>query len=71
LRRALSASHLGAGMRIELNSSHCDDNRFSMDQANSDHSIVRCLDCGHLIGTLASLKERIADEVLKRGEHRT
>jgi hypothetical protein len=49
-----------------LNCSRCGNNRFSIDQADSDHSVIRCLDCGHLIGTLASLKEQMTEEVMRR-----
>jgi hypothetical protein len=30
-----------------------------------DDEIVYCSDCGHRIGTMAELKERVAAEVLK------
>ncbi len=56
-------------MRIDLNCACCGSNRFSMDQAESDHSLIRCLDCGHLIGTLGNLKEQVAAEVLRRTEY--
>ena len=54
-------------MRIELNCIKCGGNRFTLDQAHSDSSNVRCQDCGHEIGTLAELKERVAEEVVARG----
>jgi predicted nucleic acid-binding Zn ribbon protein len=53
-------------MRIELNCSECGQNRFSIVRAMDDDEVVYCSDCGHEIGTMAQLKERIADEVMKR-----
>jgi hypothetical protein len=53
-------------MRIELNCAECGSNRFSLDQGNSDRSLIICQDCGHEIGTLAKLKQMLADEVMRR-----
>ena len=53
-------------MRIELNCAVCGSNRFSLERYAEDDSNVSCEDYGHEIGTLRSLKERIADEVMKR-----
>ena len=33
-----------------------------------DEALIRCADCNHVIGTLAELKERVANEVMKRVE---
>jgi DNA-directed RNA polymerase subunit RPC12/RpoP len=55
-----------ATVRIELNCAACGNNHFSLDQEMDDHAHVRCRDCGHYIGTLAQLKERVAEEVIKR-----
>jgi DNA-directed RNA polymerase subunit RPC12/RpoP len=52
-------------MRIELNCAACGNNHFSLDREMDDRAHVRCRDCGHYIGTLAELKERVAAEVLK------
>jgi Fe2+ or Zn2+ uptake regulation protein len=52
-------------VRIELNCAQCGQNRFNLDQGIADHAHVYCADCGHLIGTMAELKERVAAEVLK------
>jgi hypothetical protein len=53
-------------MRIEFNWAECGRNRFSLDQGNSDRSLIICEDCGHEIGTLAKLKRLVAEEVLRR-----
>ena len=53
-------------MRIELACAECGDNRFSIDDAEHDTSLIYCKDCGHQIGTLAELKARIANEVIAR-----
>jgi uncharacterized Zn finger protein len=52
-------------MRIELNCAQCGENRFNLDEGIADHARVCCADCGHVIGTMAELKERVAAEVLK------
>jgi hypothetical protein len=53
-------------MRIELNCAECDGNHFSLDQGLSDRSLVICDDCGREIGTVASLKVRVTEELIKR-----
>jgi predicted nucleic acid-binding Zn ribbon protein len=52
-------------MRIELNCADCGQNRFTIVQGMDDDAVVRCAECGHRVGTMAELKERIAAEVLK------
>ena len=57
-------------MRIELNCAECGQNRFTIIEGMSDDAaVVRCADCGHRIGTMAQLKERIANEVLRRSTY--
>jgi len=53
-------------MRIELNCAQCGENHFSILEGHDDDSVIRCTDCGHLIGTMGQLKERVAAEVLRR-----
>ena len=53
-------------MRIELNCAECGRNRFTIIQAMKNGTMVRCSDCGHEIGTIEELKERVAAEVMKR-----
>ena len=53
-------------MRIELNCAQCGNNRFSLDQGMTDQSLVVCEDCGHEIGTLARLKQMVAEQVLRQ-----
>lgn len=53
-------------MRIELACAECGRNRFSFPPSGTDSDIVKCEDCGHEIGTLASLKERVALMVLNQ-----
>ena len=57
-------------MRIDMNCAECGSNRFSLDQGNSDRSLIICEDCGHEIGTLAKLKAMVAEEVLRRSRER-
>jgi hypothetical protein len=57
-------------VRIELNCAVCGENRFNLDGGMADDTFVCCDVCGHKVGTLAELKERIAAEVLKRSPKR-
>ena len=52
-------------MRIELNCAACGKNSFNLGRGGDDDSIIRCSSCGHRIGTMAELKERVAAQVLK------
>ena len=52
-------------MRIELNCAECGNNSFNLGQGAKDDSLIYCKLCGHRIGTMAELKERIAAEVLR------
>ena len=54
-------------MRIELSCAACGENRFNLREDHADDALVCCATCGHEIGTLAELKERVAEEVLRRG----
>jgi hypothetical protein len=51
-------------MKVELACGECGGNDFAIDEARSDSCQVHCGDCGHRIGTLAELKERVAQTVL-------
>jgi DNA-directed RNA polymerase subunit RPC12/RpoP len=53
-------------MRIELTCAECGKNSFNLGHGTEDDSVIRCQACGHVIGTLAELKEQLAAEVLKR-----
>jgi DNA-directed RNA polymerase subunit RPC12/RpoP len=55
-------------MRIDLNCAKCGENRFNLSEGIEGDAMVWCRACGHEIGTLAQLKERVADQVLKRAE---
>jgi hypothetical protein len=53
-------------MRIELNCAVCGDNRFNLGDGVEGNAVICCDACGHRMGTLAELKERVAAEVMKR-----
>ena len=50
-------------MRIELNCAECGSNNFTLDKDMDDRSHITCGDCRHRIGTLADLKEKVAETV--------
>jgi len=58
-------------MPIDLKCPKCQSNRLNLDEGLADDSVVRCSDCGEEIDTLADLKARVADEVLKRSRARS
>ena len=53
-------------MRIELNCAVCGKNSFNLGHGTEDDSLIRCTYCDHVIGTMAELKARVAEEVLRR-----
>jgi hypothetical protein len=53
-------------MRIELNCAVCGENSFNLEGGQSDDTRILCANCGHEIGTLQQLKERVAEEVMSR-----
>ena len=52
-------------MRIELNCAQCGRNSFNLGKGAEDDSLIRSELCGHEIGIMAELKERVAAEVLR------
>lgn len=57
-------------MRIELTCAECHKNSFNLGHGAADDSVICCTFCGHTIGTMAELKERVAAEVLKHAANR-
>jgi DNA-directed RNA polymerase subunit RPC12/RpoP len=57
-------------VRIEMNCRKCGSNKFALGGPLADDAMIRCLSCGHKIGTMAELKERVAAEVMKRVDAR-
>jgi DNA-directed RNA polymerase subunit RPC12/RpoP len=57
-------------MRIELNCAECGKNHFALDGDISNDTNIHCENCGHKLGTMGELKERLAAEVLKRSSAR-
>ena len=57
-------------MRIELNCAECGKNSFNLERGNDDDSPIRCNFCGHEIGTMGELKQRVAAEVMRLAANR-
>ena len=53
-------------MRYELNCAVCGENSFTIIRGMDDDAVVSCSECGHRIGTMGELKERLAAEVMRR-----
>jgi hypothetical protein len=66
LMKPILGSCMNLTMRIELKCAQCGENQFDLREDHADHALVYCAGCGHEIGTLAELKERVADEVIRR-----
>lgn len=62
--RKLRSRELGVVMRIELSCAECGNNRFNFPVGGNDASDVTCADCGHLVGTMGSLKDEVAKAVI-------
>lgn len=51
-------------MKIDLSCAQCGGNNFSLDEEKTDDCRIKCGDCGHNVGTLGELKQRVAEAVL-------
>jgi Zn ribbon nucleic-acid-binding protein len=50
-------------MRIDLSCAECGQNDFRLDQVNDPLALIECRECGHLVGTLQSLQERVVEQL--------
>ena len=53
-------------MKIDLSCRTCGSNHFSLEEAETDATLVSCRECGRTMGTLGELKERVGRLVLSR-----
>ena len=53
-------------MRIELNCLMCGGNRFIYPEELTDQSLIICDDCGHEVGTVAELQQKVIQELANR-----
>ena len=51
-------------VKIELTCQSCGENRFSLSDAETDDALVNCVECGHEVGTLGSLKSLVERAVM-------
>ena len=57
-------------MKIELNCAQCGSNRFNYPLVMARDSVITCADCGHEIGTVAELQDKVVHELeLRRAEN--
>jgi len=64
------SARLSRAMRIELTCAVCGKNSFDLGHGPADDSVICCNACGHRIGTMGELKEKVAAEVLRRAAKR-
>lgn len=58
-------------LRIELSCGECGSNRIDIPTRTGDDSPVTCEECGHALGSLAEVKMRVEEAVLRgQGERR-
>ena len=57
-------------MKFEIDCAACGSNNFHLNDAQTDECVVTCADCGHVLGTMGELKERLAAEVISRSNRR-
>jgi len=55
----------GDPLNIDLTCKACGNNRFSFSEAQTDDAPILCIDCGHRVGTLGSLKAMVEQAVLE------
>jgi uncharacterized Zn finger protein len=51
-------------MRIELTCAECGQNDFRLDKVDDPLALVTCNECGHLVGTLQTLQDRVLEQLL-------
>ena len=57
-------------MKIELNCAQCGSNRFIYPLKFTDTSVIICADCGHEVGTVAELQQKVMDELERHSAKR-
>jgi uncharacterized Zn finger protein len=50
-------------MRIELSCAECGKNDLRLDQIDDPSALIKCNECGHIVGTLESLQERVVEQL--------
>ena len=53
-------------MRIDLTCAECGGNRFDYPLVLEDEASITCADCGHTIGTVADLQQKVLDALAER-----
>jgi hypothetical protein len=50
-------------MKIELTCAKCGSHHFSYPLRFTNASVITCADCGHEVGTVAGLQQKVMDEL--------
>jgi hypothetical protein len=53
-------------VKIELNCGKCGSNRFDYPIKLTDETMILCAECGHTIGTVVQLQQKLIDELERR-----
>jgi uncharacterized Zn finger protein len=50
-------------MRIDLSCAECGQNDFRLDEVKDPLALITCNECGHLVGTLQTLQDRVLEQL--------
>ena len=51
-------------MKVKMTCRECGNNRFNFPEGGGDDAQVSCAECGHLLGSMGTLKEAVATAVI-------
>jgi DNA-directed RNA polymerase subunit RPC12/RpoP len=57
-------------MKIELTCAKCGSNHFNYPLRFTNTSVITCADCGHEVGTVAELQQKVMDELASHAPER-
>lgn len=51
-------------MPLDIHCPECGSNNLRLNGAEADDSVIACGECGHVLGTLETLKDEVSDFVI-------